>query len=98
MIPADIRPLVEALLVKARANEVNWVAAADLDLGSNEDDVVVSLPDYSINIYRGHDEDGDPVIAITILNSGGKRVAGGSTSDGTPDYRILEELLGIATK
>jgi hypothetical protein len=97
MIPADLRPLVLGLLKKARANEVNWVPAADLGIGGDEEDVVVSLPDYSINIFRTEGVDGSG-ITMSILSAAGRRIAGAEAGEDEPDYTILHELLQSASR
>jgi hypothetical protein len=99
MIPTELRNIVQALLDKARANEVNWVPAADLGWGGADNDVVVNFPDYSINVFAGVDpERAEHFIAFNILNSKGKFVHGRSLSPGDNDYAILSEILDLATR
>jgi hypothetical protein len=98
VIPQELRQIVDALFDKARNDQVNWIAAADLDMGGETDDVVVSFPDYAINIFAGADEYDRPYITFNIVNSKGKRIHGISLGPSDPDYHLLRELLDIATR
>lgn len=98
MIPEDLRPIVDALARKARSDQVNWVAAADFGVGSAEDDVVVSFPDYSLNLYRSSSDEGEPLMVLNVLNSKGRVVYGASVPDDDPDFPLLADMLRTAVR
>lgn len=98
MIREDLRPIVLALLSKARQGEVNWAPAADIGVGGTDDDVVVVFPDYSLNVYRGTDEEGEAFTGLLIFNSRGKRVDGTLLYSHDEDFPLLEEIVSIATR
>lgn len=94
MISAEFRPIVEALYAKAKANQVNWIVAADLGVGSQEDDFVVSLADYAINVYSNNEGQA----ALTVLDSRGKQVINFTLDSSDKDFGMINEMIDIAAR
>jgi hypothetical protein len=98
VIPKELQPIVDGLVKKAELGEVNWVPAADLAMGSDTDDVVVSFPDFAVNLYRSMDDDGEDLVVFNVLNSKGNRIHGTALRKSDPGYPLLERLMELATR
>jgi hypothetical protein len=94
MISAEFRPIVETLYKKAKANQVNWVVAADLGVGSKQDDFVGSLADYAINVYRNNEGQA----ALSVLNSRGKGVVHFALDASDADFAMVSEMIDLAAR
>jgi len=94
MISAEFRDIVEALYTKAKANQVNWIVAADLGVGGRHDDFVVSLADYAINIYRNNEGQA----AVTVLDSRGNEIVNFSLDSSDSDFDMINEMVDIAAR
>jgi hypothetical protein len=94
MIDAELRPVIQALYLKAKANQVNWVPAADLGVGGREDDFVVALSDYAVNVYRQNDGQA----TVSIMDTRGKIILNVTLDPSDDDFGMINEMIEIAAR
>src|SRR6266571_8693251 len=93
MIPPDVKKILDDLLQRTKAGEVNWVESNTAGIEAlAEDDYVVILPDSSINIWKVK---GDPTIHVHILDSHGNIVLD-VTGEYIEEFELLDNLLQAA--
>jgi hypothetical protein len=91
----EMKSIVDKLLVKARSGKVNWIAAAELGLGSKHNDFVVSFPNFAVNVYQG---EGTAAIGVAVLNDRGQSILHTAADPGQDGYGELSELLDLANR
>ncbi|HEY6329222.1 MAG TPA: hypothetical protein VI756_07785 [Blastocatellia bacterium] len=95
MMDAEVREVLEKLLSKSNAGQVNWLPAGETDVGPvSEDDYVVSLPNSSINVYRSP----KGLIYVSILNDEGTVIAKFGGDEADEDQNLIYQLLESAKR
>lgn len=89
MIPAEAREIIEALLAKASAGEVQWVVGETPDTDFN-----VNFPDHGIKLTRGSNGS----IEFSIFDARRNRIVNFTSHDHTPEFAVMNELYGLARK
>lgn len=89
MIPAEAREIIEALLAKASAGEVQWVVGETTDSDFN-----VNFPDQSINLARR----GSGSFEFSIFDGRRNRIVNFTSHDREPEFAVMNELYGLARR
>jgi hypothetical protein len=99
MIPADIKPILDALLAKSERGQVNWLEAKTLGLRPNID-YAVNMGPYTVALELNVDEEGDPTsLDFFLMNEDGKVAVLVTVFPGDKDeYAFLNRLFQVARR
>lgn len=94
MIPQEAKDIVDRLLVKTRAGEVQWKV-------ESETDFIVTLPEYSVAIsYTSFGVSGATEIMLSVFDNRGYKILSFAVSSviahTQDDYKMMTELYDLA--
>jgi hypothetical protein len=97
MMPDELQKIIKLLISSTRQDKVNWTTAFDAGLsdGSQADDFVVSMPNYSINVFKYKK---GPEYGFSILGQQGETLYHYKVSPEDLEYDDLEALFFSAKK
>jgi len=97
MIPEEIQDIVQKLLERSRAREVNWVSSSDVGVTQVKggEDFTVALPNYSVNVWKSHQ---DPAVRLAFYDDRGRTIMRAVTTPRDDNHPLMEELLELARR
>ena len=96
MTEPDIEKLVDLLLKGTREGNVSWIPAMDVFEHNmqEEDDFIVSMPEYSVNISRLRGAG----VSLALLGAQGQVLYRNTVEQGQPAHGKYEELFEAARR
>ena len=92
MITEEYIGLIEKLLGKTQAGEVNWIST------SSNSEFVVYFNDFSLSISGGNDAAGEPYTRVILRNDNGTEMDSFWAVESEPEWELVNELLSGARR